>query len=80
MKNISQSIELEEIEVELDDTLTVNPTLGFVEFGTTKHTLDQPINTVSPAVGEAGDGSVSVTSENAPYQKERKEKYFQSLE
>jgi hypothetical protein len=40
MENMSQFMELEEIEVELDNTLTVNPTPGSVEFGTTKDTLD----------------------------------------
>ena len=40
IENMSQSIELEEIEVKLDDTLTVNPTPRSVEFGTTKDTPD----------------------------------------
>jgi hypothetical protein len=30
MENVGQSMELEEIEVELDDTLTVNPTPGLL--------------------------------------------------
>jgi hypothetical protein len=71
---MSQSIELEEIEVELDDTLTVNLTTGFVEFGTVEHTPYKPINIVSFAVGEAGDGSVSVTSENPLYQRKERQK------
>ena len=47
MENMSQSNELEEIEVELDNALSANLT------------PDQLINTVSPVVGEAGNGSVS---------------------
>jgi hypothetical protein len=35
-------MELKEIEIELDDTLTVNPTSGSVEFGTNEHIPDQP--------------------------------------
>jgi hypothetical protein len=62
MENMSQSNELEEIEVELDNTLSINPT------------PDQPINTVSPAVSEAGDGSVSVTSENPLYKRKERQK------
>jgi hypothetical protein len=69
-------MELEEIEVELDDTLIVNPTLGSIELGTIEHTPDQPINTVFLAIGEVGDGSVSVTSENAPYQRKERKKTF----
>ena len=62
MENESQSNELEEFEVELDNTVSINPT------------PDQPINNASPAVGEAGDGSVSVTSENPLYGKKERQK------
>jgi hypothetical protein len=62
MENMSQSNELEDIEVELDNTLSINPT------------PDQPVNTTSPAVGETGDGSVSVTSENPLYKKKERQK------
>ena len=62
MENISQSNELEEIEVKLDNKLFVNPT------------PDQPINIASPAVREAGDGSVSVTSENPLYKRKERQK------
>jgi hypothetical protein len=74
MKNMGQSMELEEIEVKLVDTLTVNPIPGSVEFGITEHILDQPINIVSLVVGEVGDGNVSVTSENEPYQRKERQK------
>jgi hypothetical protein len=58
-------MKLKEIEVELDDdTLTINPTPGSVEFGIIEHTPDQPINTVSLVVDEAGAGDGSVTSDN----------------
>jgi hypothetical protein len=57
MENMSQSNELKEIEVELDNTLTINPTPY------------QPINTTSPSVGEVGDGNVSITSENPLYKR-----------
>ena len=42
MKNMGQSMELEDIEIELVDALNVNPAHGSVEFGTTEHTPDQP--------------------------------------
>jgi hypothetical protein len=74
MENMGQSMELEEIEVELVDTLTVNPIPGSVEFGITEHILDQPINIVSLVVCEVGDGNVSVTSENEPYQRKERQK------
>jgi hypothetical protein len=61
MEKMSQSNELEEIEVELDNTLSVNPK------------LDQPINTAPPTVGEAGDGSVSVRSENPLYKRKERQ-------
>jgi hypothetical protein len=35
--------------------------------------INLPINTVSPAVGEAGDENVSVTSENAPHQRKERQ-------
>jgi hypothetical protein len=60
IENMSQSNELEEIEVELDNILTVNPT------------PDQPINIASPAVDEAGDENVSVTSENPLYKRKER--------
>jgi hypothetical protein len=48
MKNTSQSMALEDVEVDLDDdTLTVIPTPGTVEFG----------NTVSLAIGNVGAGA-----------------------
>jgi hypothetical protein len=48
MENTSQSMALEDIEVDLDDdTLTVIPTPRIVESG----------NVVSFAVGKAGDGA-----------------------
>jgi hypothetical protein len=59
---MSQSNELEKIEVELDTTLFVNLT------------PNQPINIVSPVVGEAGDGSVSVTSKNPLYKRKERKK------
>jgi hypothetical protein len=48
MENMNQSMALEDVGVDLDDdTLTVIPTPETVESG----------NTVSPAVGRAGDGA-----------------------
>jgi hypothetical protein len=35
--------------------------------------INLPINTISPTVGEAGDESVSVTSENAPHQRKERQ-------
>jgi hypothetical protein len=48
MENTSQSMALEDVEVDLDDdTLTVIPTPGIVEYG----------NTVSLAIGKTGAGA-----------------------
>jgi hypothetical protein len=44
-------MELEDIEVDVDDdTLTIIPTPGTVESGSTKNKSNQPINTVSPTL------------------------------
>ena len=38
------------------------------------HQINLPINIVFPAVGEAGDGSVNITSENTLYQRKERQK------
>jgi hypothetical protein len=51
MENTSQPMELEDIEVDVDDdTLTIIPTPGTVEFGSTKNKPNQPVNIVSPTL------------------------------
>ncbi|XP_059436054.1 zinc finger BED domain-containing protein RICESLEEPER 2-like [Corylus avellana] len=75
MENTSQSMELEDIEVDVDyDILTVIPTPGSVESGSTENTPNQPVNTVSPAGATAGAGDGSGLSENGQYQKKEWQK------
>ena len=75
MENTSQSMELANIEVDLnDDTLTVIPTPRSVESVSTENTLNQHVNVVSPtrAGVRVRDGASS--SENAQYQKKERQK------
>jgi hypothetical protein len=68
-------MELEDIKINLgDDTFTMNPNHGSGGSSSSENILDQPVNTISSAVGESGARDGSGPSRNVPYQKKERQK------
>ena len=75
MENTSQSMELEDIKVDLgDNTLIVNPTARLSGSGSSQNAPDQPVNIVSLVVSGSGARDGSGQSGNVPFQKKERQK------